>query len=66
MLIKEFVLKAFQQACFRQKTESSILHHSDSGRQYASPDYQKQLQQYGANCCMSRKENAYDSPCISN
>ncbi|MHA4120083.1 DDE-type integrase/transposase/recombinase, partial [Bacillus cereus] len=60
----ELVLKALQQAYFRQKPEDSVLHHSDRGSQYASHDYQKQLQQYGMQCSMSRKGNCYDNACI--
>ncbi|WP_142347135.1 IS3 family transposase, partial [Bacillus thuringiensis] len=63
-MTKELVLKALQQAYFRQKPEGSILHHSDRGSQYASHDYQKQLQQYGMQCSMSRKGNCYDNACI--
>lgn len=63
-MTKEFVLKALQQAYFRQKPESSVLHHSDRGSQYASHDGQKQLQQYEMQCSMSRKGNCYDNACI--
>ncbi|PEP85742.1 integrase, partial [Bacillus toyonensis] len=63
-MTKELVLKALQQAYFRQKPEGSVLHHSDRGSQYASHDYQKQLQQYGMQCSMSRKGNCYDNACI--
>ncbi|QDF27038.1 IS3 family transposase (plasmid) [Bacillus tropicus] len=63
-MTKELVLKALQQAYFRQKPEGSVLHHSDRGSQYASHDYQKQLEQYGMQCSMSRKGNCYDNACI--
>ncbi|MBH0334445.1 hypothetical protein BM86_02600, partial [Bacillus thuringiensis] len=49
-MTKELVLKALQQAYFRQKPKGSVLHHSDRGSQYASRDYQNQLQQYGMTC----------------
>ncbi|MDA2241146.1 IS3 family transposase [Bacillus cereus group sp. Bc222] len=42
-MTKELVLKALQQAYFRQKPKGSVLHHSDRGSQYASNDYQNQL-----------------------
>ncbi|EKS8372909.1 DDE-type integrase/transposase/recombinase [Bacillus cereus] len=61
---KKLVLKALQQAYFRQKPEGSVLYHSNRGSQYASHDYQKQLQQYGMQCSMSRKGNCYDNACI--
>jgi len=64
-ITKELVLEALQQAYVRQRPEGPILlHHSDRGSQYASNDYQKQLQQYGINCSMSRKGNCYDNACI--
>ncbi|PEA04359.1 hypothetical protein CON37_12320 [Bacillus cereus] len=63
-MTKELVLKALQQAYFHQKSEGSVLHHFDLGSQYASLNYQNQLQQYGMNCSMSRKGNCYDNACI--
>lgn len=63
-MTKKLVLKALQQAYFRQKPEGLVLYHSDRGSQYASHDYQKQLQQYGMQCSMSRKGNCYDNACI--
>ncbi|OLR27702.1 hypothetical protein [Bacillus cereus] len=38
-----FLWKALQQAYFRQKSEDSVLPHSNRGSQYASLDYQNQL-----------------------
>jgi putative transposase len=49
---------------FVKDRKVTVLHHSDRGSQYASNDYQKQLQQYGMNCSMSRKGNCYDNACI--
>ncbi|MED3035201.1 hypothetical protein CBR56_20370 [Bacillus thuringiensis] len=63
-MTKELVLKALQQAYFRQKSEDSVLYYSDRGSQYASHDYQKQLQKYEMTCSMSRKGNYYDNACI--
>ncbi|MEW4072517.1 integrase core domain-containing protein [Bacillus thuringiensis] len=40
------------------------MRHSDRGSPYASHDYQKQLQQYGVQCSMSKKGNCYDNACI--
>jgi putative transposase len=45
-------------------TYSDVLHHSDRGSQYASHDYQKQLQIYSMKSSMSRKGNCYDNACI--
>lgn len=63
-MTKELVLQALQQAHGRQQPEGEVLHHSDRGSQYASYDYQKQLQIYSMKSSMSRKGNCYDNACI--
>lgn len=63
-MTKELVLQALQQAHGRQQPDTTILHHSDRGSQYASHDYQKQLQTYAMIGSMSRKGNCYDNACI--
>jgi putative transposase len=45
-MTKELVLQALKQAQGRQQPETPVLHHSDRGSQYASHDYQKQLQDF--------------------
>jgi putative transposase len=63
-MTKELVLQALKQAHGRQHPDPGLLHHSDRGSQYASHDYQKQLQTYEMNGSMSRKGNCYDNACI--
>lgn len=63
-MTKELVIRALQQAHGRQQPEGEVLHHSDRGSQYASHDYQKQLQSYSMKGSMSRKGNCYDNACI--
>jgi transposase InsO family protein len=63
-MTKELVLQALQQAHGRQQPDAAVLHHSDRGSQYASHDYQKQLQTYAMIGSMSRKGNCYDNACI--
>lgn len=63
-MTKELVLQALKQAHGRQQPGSKVLHHSDRGSQYASHDYQKQLQIYSMIGSMSRKGNCYDNACI--
>lgn len=63
-MTKELVLKALKQAHGRQQPGTAVLHHSDRGSQYASHDYQKQLQNYSMTGSMSRKGNCYDNACI--
>lgn len=63
-MTKELVLQALKQAHGRQRPDGEVLHHSDRGSQYASHDYQKQLQIYSMKSSMSRKGNCYDNACI--
>lgn len=63
-MTKELVLQALKQAYGRQQPTGEVLHHSDRGGQYASHDYQKQLQVYSMISSMSRKGNCYDNACI--
>jgi putative transposase len=63
-MTKELVLQALKQAYGRQQPDEAVLHHSDRGSQYASHDYQKQLQLYSMIGSMSRKGNCYDNACI--
>lgn len=63
-MTKELVLQALKQAHGRQRPDGEVLHHSDRGSQYASHDYQKQLQIYSRIGSMSRKGNCYDNACI--
>ena len=54
-------LDALEMAWWRRGRPDGVLHHSDRGSQYASKDYQKQLQAYGMTCSMSRKGNCWDN-----
>jgi putative transposase len=63
-MTKELVLQALRQAYGRQRPDQGLIHHSDRGSQYASFDYQKQLQSYEMVSSMSRKGNCYDNACI--
>ena len=63
-MTKELVLQALKQAYGRQKPDKGLLHHSDRGSQYASLDYQQQLEIYHMVGSMSRKGNCYDNACI--
>ncbi len=38
-----------------------LVHHSDRGSQYASSDYQAELEERGVICSMSRKGNCWDN-----
>ena len=44
-----------------QRCPAAGLHHSDQGCTYASEDYQRRLEAYGATCSMSRRGDCDDS-----
>jgi putative transposase len=45
----------------RRRPSAELLHHTDRGSQYASTDYQLELEQAKLRCSMSRKGNCYDN-----
>jgi putative transposase len=55
------VVDALRMAYWRRKPPPGLLHHSDRGSQYASGDYQKELNKYNMVCSMSRKGNCWDN-----
>ncbi|NJL72163.1 MAG: IS3 family transposase [Candidatus Competibacteraceae bacterium] len=59
----ELCLDALRMAIGRRRLApgSGLLHHSDRGVQYASGDYQHELDAWGINCSMSRRGNCYDN-----
>jgi len=58
---KQLVLDALAMAYWQRKPSKGLLHHSDRGSQYASHEYQRQLQFYGMTASMSRKGNCWDN-----
>ena len=60
-MTRQLVIDALQQACWRRKPASGVIHHSDRGCQYASHEYQNLLKQFGFTPSMSRKGNCYDN-----
>jgi putative transposase len=57
----ELCLEALHMAIQSRRPSAGLLHHSDRGVQYASQDYQNQLQLLGIACSMSRVGNCYDN-----
>ena len=57
----DLVLNALAMAYWHRKPPKGLLHHSDRGSQYACPDYQKRLEQYGMRASMSRKGDCWDN-----
>lgn len=52
---------ALTMAWWSRKRPLGVLHHSDRGSQYASHEYQQQLQDYKMKVSMSRKGNCWDN-----
>lgn len=54
-------LGALGMALKRRRPRQGLVHHTDRGSQYASTDYQIELERAGIVCSMSRKGNCYDN-----
>jgi putative transposase len=63
-LHKELVLGALAMALGQRRPDSALLHHSDRGSQYASTDYQTQLEEAQIACSMSRRGNCFDNAVV--
>lgn len=55
------VLAALTQALQTRRPQAGLLLHSDRGCQYASGDYQAELNRWSILCSMSRKGNCWDN-----
>lgn len=60
-MTRTLVMDAFTLAVMRRNPPPGLIHHSDRGSQYASGDFQRLLEKYGAICSMSRKGNCWDN-----
>jgi putative transposase len=58
---ESLVQDALQMAISRQQPGDSLMHHSDSGIQYASKNYQATLKAHSITVSMSRKGNCWDN-----
>lgn len=58
---RNLVMSALDMALLGRKPGEDLLCHSDRGSQYASQDYQKQLEEAGIVCSMSRRGNCWDN-----
>ena len=63
-LTADLATNALTLALWRRRPAPGLLHHSDRGVQYASRDYQCQLEAAGIRCSMSRKGNCWDNACV--
>ena len=55
------VMRALTMALDGRNPQENLLHHSDQGSQYASRDYQRELDERGITCSMSRKGDCWDN-----
>ena len=60
-MTSDLVTRAMRMAIDRRKPSSSLIHHSDQGRQYASADFQELLKKNNIQCSMSSIGNCYDN-----
>ena len=63
-LARELVLSALHMALYGRNPGAGLIHHSDRGSQYASGDYQKELERRGIVCSMSRKGDCWDNAVV--
>ncbi len=57
----DLIASALEQAVTTHRPAAGLIHHSDRGSQYCSPDYQALLRRYGMRALMSRRGNCYDN-----
>lgn len=60
-LDRSLVLQALRSALRERRVLAGLVHHTDRGSQYASADYQQELQAHGALSSMSRAGDCYDN-----
>jgi putative transposase len=60
-ITRDLVSRSLIRAVGTRKPPKGLIHHSDRGSQYCSPEYQKLLKQFGLIPSMSRKGNCYDN-----
>ena len=58
------IQSALQVAVENRLPNPGLLFHSDQGVQYASADFQKDLEDHGIKCSMSRKGNCWDNAVV--
>jgi putative transposase len=59
----ELCTTALKNAIMRHRPPKGLIHHSDSGVQYCSKEYQELLKKNHMICSMRRKGNCYDNAC---
>lgn len=60
-LKSKIAVDALDMAIAKRKPQHGLIHHSDSGVQYACSEYQEVLCKNGFQCSMSRKGDCWDN-----
>ncbi len=60
-LQRDLVLEALKMALGQRTPAPDLIHHSDRGSQYASPEFQNLLKAHGITCSMSGVGNCFDN-----
>ena len=61
MMSSRLTVAALERAVTERQPPAGLVHHSDRGLQYASPEYVAALEKYGIVASMSRPANPYDN-----
>jgi putative transposase len=61
MMSSHLTVAALERAVADRQPRAGLVHHSDCGLQYASPEYVAALDRYGMVASMSRPANPYDN-----
>jgi transposase InsO family protein len=61
MMSHRLTVAALERAVADRQPQAGLVHHSDRGLQYASPEYVAALDKYGMVASMSRPANPYDN-----
>ncbi len=61
MMSSHLTVAALERAVSERQPRAGVVHHSDRGLQYASPEYVAALDRHGMIASMSRPANPYDN-----
>jgi transposase InsO family protein len=61
LMSSRLTVAALERAVADRQPQAGLVHHSDRGLQYASPEYVAALEKYGMVASMSRPANPYDN-----
>jgi putative transposase len=64
MMSSRLTVATLERAVADRQPQAGLVHHSNRGLQYASPEYVAALDKYGIVASMSRPANPYDKPSL--